>query len=275
MKHDFSQYGSVRSLCNGMFVPVVLLISSIISGCFSYSEAQVRITDDLNGAIITLAHENSQLWTSPDTIAALRQMKVTTRTSLIVDASQLKFKNRSLKEEAFYTLTLVEDGTAFPKVKSGLLASDSIMLMPECSTEDVAVRVQGFADCSMASVLAFCDPTLPGILFALSLLSMGYIAIRRRKRLEEAFQAALSTPQAPTLDGIKLTPMQRELMRMLLDAPGMKVAKTTLCSSLWDDKSNAEESLYTLVRRTKVALVNSKIEIICNRGESYELRIKD
>ena len=53
----------------------------------------------------------------------------------------------------------------------------------------------------------------------------------------------------------------------------MRVDKATLCSALWDNKSNAEESLYTLVRRTKTALAETDIEIICNRGESYELRV--
>ena len=84
---------------------------------------------------------------------------------------------------------------------------------------------------------------------------------------------AVSTPAIPSLNGIKLTPMQRQLTQILLDAPDMRVDKTTLCATIWGCKSNAEESLYTLVKRTKVALAASNIEIICNRGESYELRI--
>ena len=68
--------------------------------------------------------------------------------------------------------------------------------------------------------------------------------------------------------------MQRQLVQMLLDAPGRKVDKQTLCCALWGNKSNAEESLYTLVRRTKSALAEANAEIVCNRGESYELRIK-
>ena len=69
--------------------------------------------------------------------------------------------------------------------------------------------------------------------------------------------------------------MQRQLTQMLLDAPDMRVDKRTLCETLWGNKSNAEESLYTLVRRTKAALADVNIEIICNRGDSYELRIND
>lgn len=83
----------------------------------------------------------------------------------------------------------------------------------------------------------------------------------------------VAVTEMPTLDGIKLTPMQRQFAQMLLDAPEMKVDKRTLCESLWYNKSNAEESLYTLVRRTKAALAKANMEIICNRGDSYELRI--
>ncbi|MDE6523455.1 MAG: hypothetical protein K2L17_11600 [Muribaculaceae bacterium] len=60
---------------------------------------------------------------------------------------------------------------------------------------------------------------------------------------------------------------------MILDAPDMKVDKRILCESLWGNKSNAEESLYTLVKRTKNALTQANLEIVCNRGESYELWI--
>lgn len=67
--------------------------------------------------------------------------------------------------------------------------------------------------------------------------------------------------------------MQRQLTRMLLEAPGMKVDKRSLCESLWGNKSNAEESLYTLVKRTKDALAEANMEIVCNRGDSYELRV--
>ena len=85
----------------------------------------------------------------------------------------------------------------------------------------------------------------------------------------------VAVPATPTLDGIKLTPMQRQLAQMLLDAPDMKVDKRILCETLWGNKSNAEESLYTLVSRTKTALAKAGIEIVCNRGDSYELRVND
>ena len=114
-------------------------------------------------------------------------------------------------------------------------------------------------------------PTVPWLLF--SLLSMARMLIWKRKETETPEAEFIAIPAFQSLDGIKLTPMQRQLARMLLEAPDMKVDKRSLCESLWGNKSNAEESLYTLVKRTKNALAQANMEIVCNRGDSYELRI--
>lgn len=263
-----------KHLRYGMFLPLVLMIASVVSCCFSYSNAKQNIVSDLNDAMLALANENSEVWTRQDTIAALRQMHETTHKPLIYQASDVNFRNSALKDEAYFTLALVDKKNAAPKIQGNKIASDSIMLVPECAVDGLAIQVQGFVDCSIASVFAASDQTLPGVLFTLSILSMASMFVWRRKETEipDAELASIGSAVHP-LDGIKLTPMQRQFAQLLLDAPEMRVDKATLCSTLWDNKSNAEESLYTLVRRTKTALSAANIEIICNRGESYELRI--
>ena len=266
-----------------MFIPLALMIASLVTGSFSYSDAKQNIANDLNEAMLALANEKSELWTRQDTIAALRQMHETTHKPIIYQASDLKFKNSALKDEAYFTLALVDKKNAAPKIQGSRIlawqatnrfASDSIMLVPERAADGLAVHVQGFADCSMATIFAASDQTLPGVLFSLSILSMTGMFVWRRKEDEmtEPVPAPVNTAANP-LNGIKLTPMQRQFALLLLDAPEMRVDKATLCSTLWGNKSNAEESLYTLVRRTKTALAAAGIEIICNRGDSYELRI--
>lgn len=256
-----------------MFVPLAFMIASLVSSCFSYSSARQNIADDLNEAILAFANENRELWTRQDTIAALRKMHETTHKPIIYQASDVNFRNAALKEDAYFILALVDKRTAAPKIKGHKIASDSIMLIPENNIGGVAVQLQGFADCSMASVFAASDQTLPGVFFSLSLLSIVSMYIWRRKETEPITELAVEVPSIPSLTGIKLTPMQRQLAQMLLDAPDMKVDKATLCSALWGNKSNAEESLYTLVRRTKAALSVANMEIVCNRGDSYELRV--
>ena len=273
MKQDNSTANNGSALRYGMFIPLTFMIASVISCCFSYSKAKQTIADDLNDAMFALANENSELWTRPDTVAAIRQMYETTHKPLIYEASDINFKNSSLKDEAYFTLALVDKKNASPGIRGNKIASDSIMLVPECATDGLAIMVQGFADCSMASVFRTSDQTLPGILFSLSILSLTGIFAWRKRTPVMSQAGVVAVTEMPTLDGIKLTPMQRQFAQMLLDAPEMKVDKRTLCESLWYNKSNAEESLYTLVRRTKAALAKANMEIICNRGDSYELRI--
>ena len=269
-----SQNKNASSLRYAMLVPLALMIASLVTSCYSYSTAKQNIASDLNDAILALANENSDIWTRQDTIAALRQMHQTTHKPLIYQASDVNFRNTALRDKAYFTLALVDKKNAAPKIHGNKIASDSIMLVPERATDGFAIQVQGFADCSMASVFAASDQTLPGVLLTLSIISMASMLIWRRKETEMPVTelTATGSPINP-LDGIKLTPMQRQLTQLLLDAPEMRVDKATLCSTLWGNKSNAEESLYTLVRRTKSALSAANIEIICNRGDSYELRI--
>lgn len=259
-----------------MFIPFALLIASVASGCFSYRNAKQEIADDLTDAMIALANENRELWTRQDTIAALRQMHETTHKPLIYQATDVNFRNISLKDEAYFTIALVDKRNLSPIIQGSKISSDSIMLVPETSADGLAIKVQGFADCSVASVFAVSDQKLPGILFTLSILSMASMLIFKRKETGQIDPINYSPiSNVRLLEKIKLTPMQRQFTRMLMDAPGHKVNKSTLCETLWDNKSNAEESLYTLVRRTKTALANTGIEIICNRGESYELHINN
>lgn len=273
MKKDNISANSGSALRYGMFIPLAFMIASAITCCLSYSNAKQDIANDLNEAMFALADENRELWTRPDTVAAIRQMYETTHKPLIYQASDINFRTPSLKDEAYFTLALVDKKISSHRIGENKIASDSIMLMPQHTADGTAIQVQGFADCSMASVFSASDQTLPGILLSLSVLSMAGMFVWSRKESETPKTELIAVPATPSLDGVKLTPMQRRFAQMLLDAPDMKVDKRVLCETLWDNKSNAEESLYTLVRRTKNALAEANIEIVCNRGDSYELRV--
>lgn len=102
MKQDNSTANNGSALRYGMFIPLTFMIASVISCCFSYSKAKQTIADDLNDAMFALANENSELWTRPDTVAAIRQMYETTHKPLIYEASDVNFRNTSLKDEAYF-----------------------------------------------------------------------------------------------------------------------------------------------------------------------------
>lgn len=275
MKNNNTSSNSGSSLRYGMFIPLALMIASIITCCFSFSNAKQNIVNDLNDAMFALANENSELWTRPDTIAAIRHMHETTHKPLIYQASDVNFRNQVLKDEAYFTLALVDKRNLSHRIIGNKIASDSIMLMPKHTTDGLAIQVQGFANCSMATLFSASDQTLPGILLSLSFISMAAMLVLKKRGTEVAETDLIAVSSSPSLNGIKLTPMQRRLAQMLLEAPDMKVDKSVLCEVLWGNKSNAEESLYTLVKRTKNALAHANMEIVCNRGDSYELRIND
>lgn len=225
--------------------------------------------------MIALANEKSELWTRKDTISALQQMSETMHRPVIYQATDLNFKNAVLKNEAYYTLALIDKENVVPTLKGNKIASDSIILLPERTINGLAIQVQGFANCSMATVFAVSDQTLPGILLILSILSMTSLFVWKRKlTLQIDVEQTSNAAYVHNLDKIKLTPMQQKLTQMLLEAPDHKVDKNTLCEALWGNKINAEESLYTLIRRTKTALADTDWEIICNRGDSYKLTVK-
>ncbi len=221
-----------KHLRYGMFLPLALMIASVVSCCFSYTSAKQNIASDLNDAILALVNENSEIWTRQDTIAALRKMHKTTHKPLKYQVSDVNFKNPTLKDEAYFTLALVDKKNAAPKIQGNKIVSDSIMLVPEHSIDGLAIQVQGFADCSMATVFASSDQTVPGVLFTLSLLSMASMFVWRRKEIEiTEIELASENSAIHPLDGIKLTPMQRHFAQMLLDAPDMRVDKTAICTS--------------------------------------------
>lgn len=258
-----------------MYLPLLFLLASLVSGCFSYFRTRQSIADDLNDGIVALAKAKGELWTRQDTLDALSHIHELTGEPLLFRATDVDFKIASLRDQAYYSLALVDNGCEPAAARHHGIASDSVLLMMEDDAAGLAVKVQGFADCSMASVLAVSDPTVPGALLILSLASMAAMCLWGRRGPTEAPEPVCIAPVAPSLDGVKLTPMQKRLAQMLLDAPGRRVDKASLCSALWGNKSNAEESLYTLVRRTKAALSETGMEITCNRGDSYELHITD
>lgn len=83
MKQEYTSANTGSALRYAIFIPLAFMIASIITCCVSYSNAKQDIANDLNDAMFALADENSELWTRPDTVAAIQQMYETTHKPLI------------------------------------------------------------------------------------------------------------------------------------------------------------------------------------------------
>ena len=74
---------------------------------------------------------------------------------------------------------------------------------------------------------------------------------------------------------VKLTPMQQQLMEMLWQSPTHQLSKAEICNALWPKKPDANETLYTLIRRLSAIIEeHSDLKIESDRGKSYGLTIR-
>ena len=74
---------------------------------------------------------------------------------------------------------------------------------------------------------------------------------------------------------VRLTPMQQQLMEMFFRSESHLLTKTEICDTLWPKKDDANDTLYTLIRRLKPIIEeHSDLKIESDRGRSYELKIR-
>ena len=74
-------------------------------------------------------------------------------------------------------------------------------------------------------------------------------------------------------EAVKLTPMQQELMRMFFSSPSHRLKKTEICDTLWPRKPDANDTLYTLIKRLRPIIEeHSNLKIESDRGSSYQLK---
>ena len=74
---------------------------------------------------------------------------------------------------------------------------------------------------------------------------------------------------------VKLTPMQQQLMEMFFHNESHQLTKSEICDALWPKKDDANDTLYTLIRRLKPIIEeHSDLMIESDRGRAYELKIR-
>lgn len=151
------------------------------------------------------------------------------------------------------TIPVLKDSTyisyCLPGDKPKGICSDSMML------DKAAVR--SYADVTFASVFGLADKRMPAAFTLLALFWMlGSMMLTKRSQ-HTAFA--------------QLTPMQRQLVDMFLDAPYGELSKEDICNALWPNKPQPEDTLYSLIRHLKAALDDSGYEIETRRGFGYRL----
>ena len=76
-----------------------------------------------------------------------------------------------------------------------------------------------------------------------------------------------------TGEAVRLTPMQQELMKMFFRSPSHRLKKTEICDTLWPRKPDANDTLYTLIKRLRPIIEgHTSLKIESDRGYSYQLK---
>ena len=140
------------------------------------------------------------------------------------------------------------------------------------------------ANCSFATTFMMSDQKASGSLLMVGMLwLLGSLWYVRRNRPELIVQGGLSyggivynNDKFMTQSGeqIHLTPMQHSLLEMFITAETHTLSKQEICDRLWHKKPDANDTLYTLIRRIKPIIeAHSALKIESDRGRSYSLKI--
>lgn len=132
---------------------------------------------------------------------------------------------------------------------------------------------------STATILSLSDQRPSMILWSMAMLWGLFCLYQHRRNVTLGLYGGLALQNGHFVDArgnkVKLTPMQQQLMEMLWQSPTHQLSKTEICNTLWPKKPDANETLYTLIRRLKPIIEqHSDLKIEADRGKSYGLTIR-
>lgn len=284
---------------------LTLMLTSLLAGRHNYRVTRDEITADLNQALAQTLLEKKDPIVTQDTIRAYKQLRQTSGGQVLIAVSDERFcrhlKNPRLKEAAFLTFDVMDGDYRGSSMDGQAICSDTLVVRNGRAGETLALK--GYTRLSAAAVFDMSDQRLPGGLMAAALLwaigSMLYLRKREKENpmLQPAEGSVLSaeggTQSAQDFGGltysdaddrfygadhtpIRFTPMQQQLMRLFWQAPSHSLTKEEICAVLWPKKDDANDTLYTLIRRLKpIVEEHTRLKIVADRGRNYSLEINE
>ena len=220
-------------------------LTAVWTSVQSYKIAQQEITNQLTEALLLTQADAPTDWLAADTIQQFRG----------------HIRQPELREAAglvFYTAD-VDD-------KAKGLQSRELNISAD-------IRARGYVTYSAWQVWWMSDQRLSILLTLLMFASMAVSLLRVPRRHYGIWEN--SETMVENVTEVRLTPMQEQLVSLLMSAPKHTMDKQEICQVLWPGKPDASETLYTLVRRTKQALGSqSPLHISSERGRSYRIDVE-
>lgn len=144
-----------------------------------------------------------------------------------------------------------------------------------------------YAKCSAATIFSMSDQR-PAVLLWLTAMLWGIFCLRNRPKIQPVclvdnpssydnfgglhFSEAEHRFYDEQGQAVKLTPMQQQLMEMFFHSPTHQLSKAEICEALWPKKEDANETLYTLIKRLKPVIEqHANLRIEAERGKAYRI----
>ena len=308
---EFTTFAETKPDCsmNRRLLPVTvfltLMLTSLLAGRHNYRVTRDEITADLNQALAQTLLEKKDPIVTQDTIRAYKQLRQTSGGQVLIAVSDERFcrhlKNPRLKEAAFLTFDVMDGDYRGSSMDGQAICSDTLVVRNGRAGETLALK--GYTRLSAAAVFGMSDQRLPGGLMAAALLwaigSMLYLRKREKENpmlqpvegcgqpAEDGTQSAENFGGLTYLDAddrfygadhtpIRFTPMQQQLMRLFWQSPSHSISKEEICAALWPKKDDANDTLYTLIRRLKpIVEEHTRLKIVADRGRNYSLEINE
>ena len=280
-------------------ITLLLVCLSFAFGFHNYKEAEQSIVDDLNQALRQSVKANMQCWFCQDSIQTYAKLQKIMGTPIVISSANHGFtealrikKIKSLAGIMIHVLKEKEQENITKQIPADYLTSDTLVwLSPttNIASSELILSLQGYAQCSIATIFALSDQKLATtLLFIAIVISIYYFYSRRKKqgtvptadkKLINFGNLTLCCNKNYFLDEqqekLKLTPMQYSLMEMFYLTSSHQLPKADICEALWPGKENADETLYTLIRRLKPVIEEcSNLKITTDRGKAYTLELK-
>lgn len=265
---------------------LTLMLTSLLAGRHNYCKAGNEITADLNQALAQTLKERKDYIITQDTIRVYKQLRKTSGGQVLIAVSDERFcrylKDKRLQQAAFITFDVVDSDFQNNSLGDQAICSDTLIVKDKHAGETLALK--GYARLSVASILGMSDQRIPAACMISAFLwaMLSWLYLRKKQEGSEAvtgfgglvysevdqrFYTAAHTP-------IRFTPMQQQLMLLFWNAPSHSLTKEDICAALWPKKEDANDTLYTLIRRLKpIVEEHTNLKIVADRGRNYSLEI--
>ena len=220
------------------------MLMAVVSAITSYKATSIRISEDVNNALALTKYQMPCDVVSADTIRCYRN----------------NITIAELRDTAYLAMRTVRKGN---RQETELIAE---------------------ANCDFTTIFMLSDQRASASLVVISMLwligSTLYVHRHKPELIVQgiAYGGLIFNNDRfcnATGERIHLTPMQHTLLEMFLKSDDHTLTKQEICDRLWPKKPDANDTLYTLIRRIKPIIeANSNLKIESDRGRSYSLEVR-